>query len=178
MGGLPSVTRVLAPWTDFSRVPTDTLAAAADRGTRVHRACTAIVQGCWPLTANDVLPYVSSFEQWVKNVADVILTETELIDPSYGFMGHPDLICRLKDGNVWLIDLKTPAAVAKSWRVQLAAYRRLAEVNGHRIDRTATLRLSKDGKHPILDETTATNASDLAVFLNCLSAFKYFKEAP
>ncbi len=40
----PSVTEVLQPWSDFSRIPPAVLEAAASRGTAAHQACEAIAK--------------------------------------------------------------------------------------------------------------------------------------
>lgn len=173
---LPSVTKILSPWQDFSKVPPEVLANAADRGVRVHQACSTLIQGLWfSEPPEDIYGYVESFANWVDTADPIcVAAEVELVDISLGFCGHPDLIC-LIGPDVIVIDLKTPASPAASWRLQLAAYHHLANINGYAVNRTATLRLSKDGKPAKFDEFTATTNTDFAVFLNCLSAYRYFK---
>lgn len=173
---LPSVTRILSPWADFSRVPDDVLAHAAERGTIVHRACACRLKGLWsPPLAEECAGYVQSFASWAHVVADVVLCEDELIDDREGYQGHPDLICRLHGDDVLtVVDFKTPLAKAKAWRPQLAAYRALAQAAGHDVQRLMSVRLRKDGGRPIVNESTATAAHDLAVFRNALACWKYF----
>lgn len=173
---LPSVTKILSPWSDFSRVPPDVLAKAVDRGIKVHAACRALVYGLWPLVDVDTLAYITSFAGWLESSHfQVIASEIELADHNLGFCGHPDLIGEIA-GEKIVIDLKTPATVAPTWRLQLAAYRHLATLHlNFPVNRVATLRLSRDGKQPIFDEYTSTLATDFAIFLNCLSAYRYFK---
>ncbi|MHC1788262.1 hypothetical protein [Solidesulfovibrio sp.] len=172
----PSVTTVLSPWANFSRVPDDVLAHAAERGTLVHRACACRLKGLWspPVTA-ECAGYVLSFESWAHVIADVVLCEDELIDEDAGYQGHPDLICRLHgDDCLTLIDFKTPLARAKAWRPQLAAYQALAVKRGLDVRRLMSVRLKKTAGRPIVNESTATAAHDLAVFRNALACWKYF----
>ncbi|UJX41733.1 PD-(D/E)XK nuclease family protein [Desulfovibrio sp. JY] len=175
-GTLPSVTRILSPWADFSRVPDDVLAHAAERGTLVHRACACRLTGVWsPPVSPEVAGYVLSFEQWAPIVTDVILCEEELVDEAAGYQGHPDLICRLQGDNfLSVIDFKTPLARAKAWRPQLAAYQALARKRGLDVRRLMSVRLKKSAGRPIVNESTATAAHDLAVFRNALACWQYF----
>ncbi len=174
---LPSVTRVLSPFADFSGIRPEVLAHAAERGTKVHQACAAIVQGLWvPDLDEEVAGYVESFKLWFPVVEEVVLSEEELVDPDLGFKGHPDLICRIRgDSRLTLIDFKTPLAKGPLWRTQLSAYRHLAHVSKYDVERIASLRLKASGKRPILDEYTHAGG-DLQAFLGALTAYRFFKE--
>ncbi len=176
---LPSVTEVLGVFADFSQVPEDVLAHAAARGTRVHAACAAILEGLWaPPPEPEWAGYVESFRAWLPVVAEVVLVEAELVDEAIGYCGHPDLICRLRgDRGLTVVDLKTPAVKSKLWAAQLAAYKRLAEANGHApIDRVGTLRLKANGSPPIFDEFQHSER-DFAAFLSALNAYRWFRAA-
>lgn len=178
---LPTVTQVLSPFADFSGIRPEVLAHAAERGTRVHQACAAIARGLWTVPPDDECRgYVQSFRGWFEQAVDeVVLVEAELVDEALGFKGHPDLICRIRgDERPSLIDLKTPATKNRLWRAQLAAYRHLARIHGYDVDRTASLRLKKDGGHPIFDEYDPRESSqDFAAFLSALNAYRCFKAA-
>ena len=172
---LPSVTRILSPWADFSGIPEEVLANAARRGTDVHRICGCIAQGLWfPAIPEDCTLFVESFRRWFPVVEIVVLSEGELADTRLGYCGHPDLICRIRgDKALTLIDFKTPASKSPLWRAQLAAYKHLAREAGHDVQRVGSLRLKRDGGHPIFDEYT-DNATDLAGFVAALNAHRYF----
>ena len=149
---------------------------AAARGTMVHRICAAIILGLWVMHIPDeCLGYVDSFRLWLPAVADVVLVEAELIDDELGFLGHPDLIVRMKgDSGLSVCDLKTPVVLNRLWKAQLAAYRHLAEHNGYGpIERVFSLRLSPEGRMPKLDEYFSVN-NDFAAFLSALNAYRYF----
>lgn len=170
-----SVTQVLAPYADFSGIPVAVLEHAAARGTRVHAACAAYAQGLFvvPLEA-DAKPYFQSFRRWFDYTIDeVVAVEKELIHP-FGFVGHPDLIVKIRgDKHPSVVDLKTPAAVNKLWRAQLAAYVNCANKNGIPAKRGMSLRLKKDGSFPIVNEYNPA-AEDWAAFLNAFYSHQYF----
>ena len=159
-------------------MPEAVLAHAAQRGSRVHAICAAMAQGLWvPSVPEECAGYVESFRKWLPVVEEVVAVEVELVDENLGFLGHPDLIVRMRgDRGLSLTDLKTPAGVSPLWKCQLAAYKHLAEVNGYPISRVFSLRLSPTGAAPKLDEYR-DSPRDLAAFLSALNAYRYFKAA-
>ncbi len=174
----PSVTRVISPWQDFSMIREDVLEAACARGSKVHQICGALALGLWiPVIPAELQGYVDSFMGWFSDaVQRVHLAERELVDAQSGYRGHPDLIVTMRgDAAMTLIDLKTPATCQLAWRVQLAAYRNLATINGYPVARVFSLRLRKGGESPLINEYSSTFSHDFAVFLNCLAAWKFFK---
>ena len=169
----PTVTEILSPWADFSRVPPAVLAAAAARGTAVHTANAAIAQGFFPVITDETAPYVGSFQAWLDaTVEEVLLVEERLVDMDMGFSGQIDLLCRTGEG-VCLIDEKTPVTKLKTWRAQLAAYHHLCVVNGYSVDRVGSLRLSPDGRMARMDYYDP-RGDDLTAFMCCLNAYRYF----
>lgn len=172
---LPSVTRIIGPWADFSGIRPEVLAHASARGTKVHAACAALCLGLWvPAVEEEVAPFVWSFHKWFPVVEEVVAVEVELIDQALGFCGHPDLICRFRgDRGLSLIDFKTPASKSPLWRAQLSAYKHLSVRAGYAVRRVGSLRLKRDGGMPIFDEYQ-DSATDLAGFLAALNAHKYF----
>lgn len=174
---IPSVTQVLQPFMDFSRIPAEVLEAAADRGTEVHSICARIAKKLWVVEVTEAYAgYVQSFTGWLDAmVEEVVLAEERLHDGNLGFHGMPDLICRIKgDEGLCLIDLKTPRAFSRSWWPQIAGYRHLAIKAGHKIDRVASLQLHPDGGKAKFTESTKSLTRDFAVFLAALSCWRYF----
>ena len=183
----PSVTQVLSPHIDFSMVPPTVMEIATARGSMVHDICAQHAQSEWvppDLIREDCKGYFDSFLQWFELVKTVHLVEEELIDEVYGFCGHPDMIVTMI-GTKWprVVDLKTPVTRAKAWKLQIAAYNRLAEqgflsvsvIKDYRVKQSGTLRLSPKGRAPNYDEYT-DSAEDFNVFLSCLYSWKYFNE--
>jgi hypothetical protein len=178
MRHLPSVTETINPWVDFSRIAPGTLHAAADRGTAVHDVCLNFHVKNIPFVGK--LPdgadgYIESFDRWYEAVvAEAILVEGRLFDDANGYSGQIDLLVKTTHGETWLCDLKTPAQLAKSWRLQIAAYRHLCELNNYKIDCAGSLRLHSDGGTPKMEWYKESGGRDFSIFLSALNCFRYF----
>lgn len=165
----PSVTQILAPFSDFSRVRPAVLEAAAERGTAVHRLCAGVAQRLFIQIPPELAGYVASFKAWWPVVGELIACETEYRDDRLGYFGHPDLVVRIKgDEGLTVVDLKTPAVVGKTWACQLAAYAHLVGAS-----RILSLRLKADGSRPVVNEFT-DKGRHFAAFCAALSAWRYF----
>lgn len=175
----PSVTQIISPHVDFSMIPPTVMEIATARGSMVHDLCARHAQGEWippGLIREDCKGYFDSFLQWFELVETIHLVEEELIDEAYQFCGHPDMIVTMIGRKrPQVVDLKTPVSRAKSWKLQIAAYNRLAEVKGWHVKQSGTLRLSPKGRPPTYDEYT-DSTGDFNVFLSCLMSWKYFNE--
>ena len=172
-----SVTQVLSPFADFSKVRADVLEYAAWRGTEVHRLCSIYARSL-PIVGEirrECAGFFLSFQQWFDmNVEQVIFAEKYLEHPAYQYCGHPDLCCLLRgDPGNTLIDLKTPSTESPTWRGQVSAYGELAEVNDYPIVRCGSLLLKKDGGIAKFKEYKR-DGRDLAAFLAALTAYRYF----
>jgi hypothetical protein len=163
-----SVTEVLKPWSDFSRIPPAVLEAASARGTIVHDICANIARGIFVMNVpEEAARYVASFQRWFDFlVNEVLLVETRLVDTDFGYHGEPDLIIKAKHGEIILVDNKTPVQLVKTWRLQCAGYNNLAEKNGMKPDRTGSLRLNPDG-----------GIAKMEYYQNSLTDFNYFLQA-
>jgi hypothetical protein len=175
---LPSVTEILNfvnPGA-FDGIPSFYLERAKIRGTEVHSIAAAYLQGLFYEVPAELEGYHQSLQGWVGNfVQEICLVETELIAAGWDFRGHPDAIVVIRgDQGLTLVDWKTPKPLSKSWRLQLAGYRLLAEVNGHQIARVASLRLAADGGPAKFQGYSSTMAADRAVFLSALNVWKFF----
>ncbi|MFH2041792.1 MAG: Dna2/Cas4 domain-containing protein [Acidobacteriota bacterium] len=178
---LPSVTTVLSPFADFSRVPPDVLEAACERGTAVHTFCAAYAAahaiGIWAMAMpvpEELRGYFDSFRLWFDViVSEVISVEEELIDDSFGFCGHPDLVVKSQQGETLLVDLKSTLMHPRTFQLQCAAYTHLIEKkHGIKIDRAGTLHLSKEGKAPQM-RWTENNREAITIFLQLLSVHNF-----
>lgn len=174
----PSVTTVLGPWQDFSQVPPDVMQEAQDRGIMAHNLFASYALGLWiPSIPENCAGYFDSFRRWFDGtVEEVVAVEERIVHPVYHFTGQLDLLCLIRgDAGLMLLDNKTPLTLYPSWRVQVAAYKKLADQKYPNITRTGSLRLSREGKRAKLEEYSGTVERDFSIFLNCLSAFNYFK---
>lgn len=172
---IPSVTQVLAPLEDFSRVPHDVLEAARLFGQHVHEACDLFNRGelDWLSLDPALVPYVESWRKFINDTgAVVIASEMRLVHPTLGYAGTPDVILAWGNRTV-LPDLKSTATVPHTVGAQTAAYAKAYQsmVGGREPDRYC-IQLGADGKyklHPRRDP------ADWSLFLSCLNIFK-FKE--
>lgn len=164
------VTEVLFPLSGLKGIPAEVLKKAAERGTKVHEICDAIMSDLgffWTSTDQKLLGYIQSFNQWLPKsfidkpdrfyCDDIMLTgECDRIYEDYG-----DLV---------LIDIKTPAKESKTWRLQASAYSYLAKKSGYNISRIEFIKLDKEGKFP----EVLTYKEDMEMFLKCLDVHRHF----
>jgi hypothetical protein len=169
----PSVTTVIDPWADWSKIPPDILQYACDRGTEVDRLCGCIVREEFAIVSPECQPYIDSFLKWYDLLVEkTILDHERLAHPVWRYHGELDIFCQLKDGRNALIDLKTPVALKKAWRLQLSGYRELLIADGYRVDCAGSLRLSPTGKMARLDWYDNT-AEDFNYFIMALKLHEY-----
>ena len=178
---IPSVTTVLHPYSDFSKIPPSVLQNAADQGEIVHSLLARHLLGL-AIFPDEITPAVlghfNSGRRWAdKYLLRAVLVEGELVDEVQGYVGHPDLIGELRgdNGDLSLADWKR-AMVQRTHAVQLGAYYGLAKKAGHDVRRVFPLYLRKDGKIPDVSktETTTTMQADYAVFLCALTCHRRF----
>ena len=178
--GYPSVTTILRPYVDFTAINPKVLAAAADRGSRCHDVIADHLMDGWPSIDDDVRPYFDSFCIWAEQMIDeVIMVEDRLSDNIMRFTGQLDLVARLKgDTGYTMIDWKTSQVGHKAWRIQIAAYRHLAAINGIDTVRGMTVRLKRDGSGALVTEYPGKWKYDFSVFLGLLNAHNFFNPKP
>lgn len=153
------------------------LLAAAIRGTDFHELVAAKALRLWiPEVPDNCKGYFKSFCVWFDEfVEEVVLVEQPLVDTVLGYRGTPDAVVRIKgDSGLTLPDWKTPLALSKSWRLQVSAYKNLAEKNGCPISRVASVRFDPKGGRAKFEEYTKSLTPDFAVFLSALNVWRFF----
>lgn len=180
---LPSVTMIISEvgkhWLNFDAIPPDVLERACIRGSDFHRLAALHAQNLWiDEVPESCAGFFKSFTKWFDEFAEeVVMVEQTLVHPTLNYMGTPDIIVRIKgDKGLTLIDWKTPLALSKSWRLQLAAYKALADVNGflQSLDRVASLQPHPDGGRAKFQGYTKSLTQDFNVFLSMLNVWRYF----
>ena len=171
--GLPSVSDVLAPYIDKQWFTDE----SRTRGDIVHSAVASYLLGLFsPPVAPEYQGYVTSMKRWIDEmVVEVVLVEKRLVDERLKYCGKPDLIAALKgrDFNT-LIDFKTGQQELKSFRIQNAAYRNLAKVNGIPVQNGMTVRLKPDGSGALITEYPANHQKEMNIFQGLLNSYYYF----
>ncbi len=139
---------------------------AAERGTRVHRACLDFDLGLVPDIQHEEAMYLNSYAQW-SGLCRPIWTEMEQPKHSerFNFAGTADRVGHIgswgMDNKPVIVDLKTGGA--SSWHgIQLALYDVLYDEIPPMIRRRLVLHLKKNGGipqvveyHDLSDYTTA-----------------------
>lgn len=172
--GLPSVTDILRPYIN-SQWFTD---EGRTRGDYVHAFAASYLTGLFfPAIPEEYQGYCESTKKWIDDcVIEVVLVEERLSDKRLGFCGKPDMIVRIKgDAGLSLPDLKTGQSLSKTWRLQSAAYRHLAAINGYPTTRGFPIRPKPDGSGvlPITDYARDYKAG-MNIFQGLLNSYRYF----
>ena len=175
-----SVTTVLNPFVDFSKIDPEVLRAASVRGQVVHDACASYALDMFVSFKRlrdfdpTALLFFQSFQRWFDQyVGEVIFVEKELTCPIYQFIGHLDLFATMTDGRKVIVDYKTPAVESRSWRAQLSGYRHLVDVNYGGKFPVMALMLNREGR-AAKAITYQHSDEDFAAFLSALNAHRYF----
>ena len=173
---LISVTTVLSPFFDASKIRHDVLEFATRRGSAAHSACAAYARNLPVFLTDGAEPYFESFKNWFdRYVKRALFVEAEFSDPNtYGIIGHVDLVAELVDDRIVVVDYKTPAVESASWRAQLAAYCYLVKPVVGEVEGMA-LMLSGEGRAARAIHYKQ-QASDFANFCAALQAYRAFKE--
>mgnify|MGYP007071572955 CR=1 FL=1 len=133
---------------------TDAKDDAARRGSNVHlHALHALAEGR-PVPAFDDLTveeigYAKGVAGWwLDEQPEVIASEFLVADLELGVAGRPDLLCRLRDGRLAVVDAKTSGYVPAKFAVQLSAYAHLALISGYEAPEVGViLQVAEDGSH-------------------------------
>lgn len=134
----------------YANVTQYNLDHAADRGTRVHKACELLDKYGTVQIDDDIEGYVEAYVKFRKehNVTwDSI--ECACFSPEKDYAGTLDRIGML-DGELVILDIKTSCVVQKMLaEAQLNLYRRM--VVGKDIKRLVILHLKADGTYKLID---------------------------
>ena len=150
--GFTRVTSILYPFSGLDKIDPEIVANAADRGTRVHKICEAIIHGYGELgVEEETRPYVESFKQWWNLGHKVIAMEQRFWCRELMITGQVDLILETPEG-LGIYDLKTSSKPSKTWEVQGTAYAYLARKAGYDIKKICFIHLQKTGRQPKLYE--------------------------
>lgn len=173
---VPSVTTILRILDDsaLSRVSPDVLAAAAGRGTAVHKATELDDEGTLDESSVDpaIAPYL---EAWRRYRADTglepIAVEQRVYHNQHRYAGTFDRVAML-DGQRVIVDIKSGTAWP-SHGPQTAAYAYAWErMHGKKIDGRIVVYLASDGQYRA---DRHGNQNDWATFVAALTIYR-FKE--
>lgn len=174
------VTEIIKPFSGVEFVNEQILQAAADRGTRTHDYIEAYLCGFeTDIVDEDVCGYLKSFKIFWEDHkhlynAGIRHKEMRLNCDKIHVTGQIDFIVEIND-RTYLLDWKTSSKFQKSWYLQGAAYRYLAEQNGFaNVDNVLFVKLNKDGSKPSLYKSEE-HEKNLEIFFKCLDLYKFFE---
>jgi len=169
-----SVTEVLGKYFDWSKIPDQVLAEACTRGSLVHSACAARALGGYVGRLPGMYAgYYESFCTWhANNVKATVFCEHRITCEKFGFTGQMDFVFLLNSNEFALVDVKTPIALGKSWKCQLAAYEYLLGTKDFEVDSIMSLRLKMSGGAALGERYDGERVSSFNVFLSALNAHR------
>jgi hypothetical protein len=128
---VPSVTQLLRPISpDFERINPEVLERKRALGSAVHLACELDDTGELDdvSTHPEVFGYVLAWRKFKSDTgAAVLMNEQRLYHRTLRFAGTLDRLVQVRNGDVYLIDLKTSISMHDSYGVQLAGYQLLID---------------------------------------------------
>ncbi len=133
---------------EMRAIPIEHLVNASVRGTAIHNYCNLYIKNLWISDVNsEYEPYFEAFKTWHReHVETTLYSSKRLYDDEKCFTGEFDMIVKLKEGNVCLLDIKTSATKSNAWPIQLAAYRHLCKLSGCHLDEVMNLHLKAKEK--------------------------------
>lgn len=181
---VPSVSEILRPVVDYSRVPTDVLERKRQIGVAVHEAIALDLEG--DLDEESLadpgaqwwVPYFMGFRKFRRENPITVLRFEQPVYHKLGYAGTPDLVAIIavrKREQPAVIDHKTPLTLHSATALQLAAYKWALVEEGvmQQTSPRLALRLAKDGTYELKEYHDY--GRDLSVFQSLLNVY-YWKE--
>lgn len=175
---VPSVTQILAPIIDLSRIPADALEVARQKGRAIHKTVELDVAG---KLDEDELPewLIPVLANWRKFVHDagvtVLASERQVYHPMYRYAGTFDLLVDMRHAaTTAMIDIKRSFIAGQATGLQTAAYLE-AYANSFemgspskkaRRSKRFALRLNESGPYQLEEFTDQSHFRDFQILLS------------
>ena len=151
--------------------------AAAERGTRIHEACTVYDFDPDAEVDGDIAGYVKAYADFKR---DYRIEEWHLFEAMLycrdGFAGTLDRYGEI-DGVPTVLDIKTGSKLnMRVHSIQLYAYKELLRLNNYKVDQGAILHLKKNGEYSLkLVTDIRVNDDYRDIFYRCFDLHLYLK---
>ncbi|MBU6488281.1 MAG: hypothetical protein KGQ57_10680 [Burkholderiales bacterium] len=146
---LPSVTQLLAPLVDYSKVQRETLERAQALGTAVHRMTELYDNDDLDeeSLSDELRPYLASWLRFRTECQfEPVTIEHRMSHPLYRYAGTSDRTGIIK-GRLAVVDLKKMMVLGPHIGPQLAAYEKLHQAEGLKVLDRFALGLRPDGTY-------------------------------
>ena len=120
---------------------------------------------------------LDAFLEWeAGHHYESILAEAPMVSEKFRFAGTIDNLA-LVDDHLTVLDFKTSGAVYDEHRIQVSAYRKLAEENGHKISGVRILRIPRIETDSLEEHVLSAAQTDLGwqMFRHCLALYSLQK---
>lgn len=184
----------LADWAGLERddavkfmmaAPDETTRKAGDRGTDIHGIAESIMAGKDPapwLTDDDMKTQAAALTRFKQEwVAEILATETRVFHEQLRYAGTFDMVARLNDGHIWMLDWKSGKGIYPDYAIQQEAYLRATHMVVGDAVAPSTLGVDvtrcglvhvRDGQ-AVLHEITVDHDIMWAAFQSCLFVAEY-----
>lgn len=187
---VPNVTRIIAPLTDYSRIPPDVLERARRQGTEIHKMVELSCKGT--LDVDDIMtrealawlrPYLQAWRKFVLETGfELWESEQKVFHGGFHYAGTLDLVGLMKKTKLRdpaLLDVKRSFYAGRAIGVQTAGYEEARNREVDKVLRTRHrygLQLRHDGNYRL---QPFEDRGDASVFLACLTLHRWnAKEIP
>lgn len=165
---VPSVTQILAPLVDYSKVPEAQMRAAQELGSMVHKTTELYDLGV--LDEDDLDPILAQYlEGWKRFREDVGFVpdtvEKQMYHPLFQYCGTSDRTGTIR-GRKAVLDIKKMMSLGPVIGLQLAAYQEMHNLEGAGIEARYALGLRPDGSYRLQEYADPT---DLPAFMSLLT---------
>lgn len=172
---IPSVTQALKILSDeiYRGISEAVMAAAADRGVKVHLACELHDKGVLDEDQLDpvLAPYLAGWKKFLSETGFIVThNEAKIWSESFRYAGTLDRVGVFADKKQErvMIDIKARAKLTAETGPQLAGYKAAFEEMhpDRKIKKRFAVNLKKDGKYEMKEYS---DRGDLKTFLSCLN---------
>lgn len=186
---VPNVTSIIAPLTDYARIPPEVLEKARIEGTAVHKMVELDCRG--QLDADHLMtdplvewmrPYYKAWRKFLLETGfELWESEQKLYHAKYGYAGTHDLVgilTKTKLRDISLLDVKRSFYAGRAIGVQTAAYEQARNETvdkGLRSTARFGLKLGKDANYRLQQ---FQDRDDFGVFLACLTLNRWNAKEP
>ncbi|MHB0965551.1 MAG: hypothetical protein ACYC36_03765 [Bellilinea sp.] len=176
---VPSVTQILKPLTDFSRISPAILEHARQQGVAIHKMVELELAGDLDISSLPewMLPYYTAWGKFVAETGfECVASEQQVYHNKLGYAGTVDLVGAMRGaGGLALLDIKRSLSAGAVIGLQLSGYAQAwdsQDIPGraHVIKHRYALQLIQNGTYKL---EPFNDPSDSSAFLACLTMHRW-----